>query len=81
MVDKQTFFGVVQDAIRKERKEENLVVSEEIRFSVYGLDSLDMMNVLVSIEESLDASFEDIEITEDDTVLTFYDKVTNHISS
>lgn len=75
------FLDLVVAAIREEKSADDLQIAPDRPFRLYGLDSLDLMNVLVSLEERLDVTLTDVAIREDDTVNSLHDRLSQQLSA
>jgi acyl carrier protein len=71
----------VTDGIRKQRKAPNIVVGADQSFGTLGLDSLDLMNLVLEVESAMGVNFGEIDIDEDDTTETFLVKANARLAS
>jgi acyl carrier protein len=80
-LDPHSFAQAVTDGIRKQRKAPNIVVGADQSFGTLGLDSLDLMNLVLEVESAMGVNFGEIDIDEDDTTETFLVKANARLAS
>jgi acyl carrier protein len=80
-LDPHSFAQAVTDGIRKQRKAPNIVVGADQSFGTLGLDSLDLMNLVLEVESAMGVNFGEIDIHEDDTTETFLVKANARLAS
>jgi acyl carrier protein len=79
--DRQSFAQAVTDGIRKQRKAPDIAVGPDQSFSTFGLDSLDVMNLVLEVESALGINLGEFDIGEDDTTETFIAKANARLAS
>ncbi|MGB3539499.1 MAG: acyl carrier protein [Mesorhizobium sp.] len=80
-LDPQSFAQAVTDGIRKQRKAPNMSVDAGQSFGTLGLDSLDVMNLVLEVESVLGVNLGEIDVREDDTIETFHAKANARLAS
>ena len=79
--DPQSFAQAVTDGIRKLRKAPNIAVGADQSFGTLGLDSLDVMNLVLEVESALSINLGEIDVREEDTTETFLAKANARMAS
>ncbi|WP_398470569.1 phosphopantetheine-binding protein [Tardiphaga sp.] len=80
-LDLQSFAKAVADGVRRQRKAPSMTVDVGQSFGALGLDSLDVMNMVLEVESTLGINFGEIDIGEDDTTETFLAKASAKVAS
>lgn len=80
-LDKDRFIEAVAEAVRKERKDKTLTFGASDSFGLVGLDSLDVMNVVLEVESKLGVAFGEIDVRESDTSEQFYEKAVARLAA
>jgi acyl carrier protein len=79
--DPQSFAQAVTNGLRKQRKAPDMIVDAGQSFGAHGLDSLDVMNLVLDVESALGVNFGEIDLDEDDTTETFLAKANARAAS
>jgi acyl carrier protein len=79
--DPQSFAQAVTNGVRKQRKAPDMTVDAGQSFGAHGLDSLDVMNLVLDVESALGVNFGEIDVDEDDTTETFLAKANARVAS
>jgi len=80
-LDPQSFAQAVTNGVRKQRKAPSITVDAGQSFGALGLDSLDIMNMVLEVESALGVNFGEIDIGENDTTETFLTKANARLAS
>ncbi len=73
----EKFRSAVVQAARAQRKNPALELDDDTAFKLYGLDSLDVMNLVLEVEGILSVNFGELDLGEGDSILTFFAKVSD----
>jgi acyl carrier protein len=79
--DPHSFAQAVTNGVRKQRKAPDMTVDAGQSFGAHGLDSLDVMNLVLDVESALGVNFGEIDVDEDDTTETFLAKANARVAS
>ena len=80
-LDPHRFAQAVADGVRKQRKTPDATVGADQSFGTLGLDSLDVMNLVLEVESAMGVNFGEIDVREDDTTDTFLAKANARLAS
>lgn len=73
-LDKERFKTAVIEGAQRLRKDPALVLADADEFGVAGLDSLDVMNLVLEVEGALQTDFGEIDIGTEDSIESFFMK-------